>query len=138
MTDFVLEQQKNHLSLRDFNIKKYANLLKQPLTLGMFVPCSNEHGLPLSLDGLTDSEGYVLDNIEFKEYQLAKAKVLFNNVKIQTEFIDFYGGIRVFNFNKNLNQKKWFSEVFEKDGKPRFKKTIEDLIVFDLDLVVSF
>ena len=34
MTDFVLYKKESHTQ-----IMKYAKFLKQPLTLGMFVPC---------------------------------------------------------------------------------------------------
>ena len=37
MTDFVLYKKESHTQ-----IMKYAKFLKQPLTLGMFVPCDEE------------------------------------------------------------------------------------------------
>lgn len=87
MTDFVLEQNntipKDLKLINNYkNIINYANFLKQPLKLEMFVPCSRENGLPLSLEGLTDSEGFVLDEIEFNEYEQAKEKVLFEDFEL--------------------------------------------------------
>jgi hypothetical protein len=44
MTDFVLEQNKEPYFYYDSLWNKviaYANFLKQPLTLGMFVPCDS-------------------------------------------------------------------------------------------------
>jgi len=86
MKDFVLEQDniKNvNDAIKFNNCLNYANFIKKPLKLEMFVPCSNENGLPLSLEGLIDS-GFVLDEIEFNEYEQAKEKVLFEGF----EFFD--------------------------------------------------
>ena len=95
MTDFVLEQ--NYITTLDIsqidfydkelsvlsNIRNYANFLKQPLKLEMFVPVSNENGGILSLEGLIDSDGIVLDAIEYQEYQQAKEKVLFEGFELK-------------------------------------------------------
>ena len=85
MTDFVLE------SISKFNtyesednlnsIIKYANFLKQPLNLGIFVPCY-ENGNPIILD--TEHKecpiSWSIDEIE--KYKQAKEKVLFENIPI--------------------------------------------------------
>lgn len=90
MTDFVLEQIKRIMNVEITHLEShnqivdYANFLKQSLKLEMFVPCSNENGLPLSLEGLIDSEGFVLDEIEFNEYEKAKEKVLFEGFDLDT------------------------------------------------------
>jgi hypothetical protein len=79
MTDYVLEQEKylditNRQKLE--HIINYANFLKQPLELWMFVPC--------------DLEGNVLiEPIEqnpiywSKEYQQAKERVLFEGFDLR-------------------------------------------------------
>ena len=52
MTDFVLELETNEHWAQDYTkCVKYANFLKQPLTLGMFVPCDEDGNfLPEDLD----------------------------------------------------------------------------------------
>lgn len=63
MTDFVLEQEKR-LGLwgdtyKDFTEKtsKYAQFLKQPLTLGMFVPCGEDGKVLEHPDYIKKSQG---------------------------------------------------------------------------------
>lgn len=78
MTDYILE----HPATTDYEWQltkhlKYAQLLKQPLTLGMFVPC--------------DDAGNVLEEPDIQiggvekyseKYQQAKERVLFEDVTI--------------------------------------------------------
>lgn len=84
MTDFVLQNAYTNEIVKDFHsvlIKhcKYAEFLKQPLTLGMFVPCD--------LDGnvMVEPEQYKNVN-EFndfiKEFREAKDRVLFEGFTI--------------------------------------------------------
>ncbi|NML70009.1 hypothetical protein HHL23_09370 [Chryseobacterium sp. RP-3-3] len=69
MTDFVLDQLSIKQSTSEFKevVRNYATFLKQPLTLGMFVPC-DEHNIPLP---------YFISNEWFK----AKEKVLFEGFR---------------------------------------------------------
>lgn len=87
MTDFCLEVLNENPPYNEVEmltkISNYANFLKQPLTLGMFVPV-DENGKELSLVPLKVFEG------KFKDYQTvletyvkAKEKVLFEGVKIK-------------------------------------------------------
>src|SRR5690606_33376563 len=94
MTDYVLTYE--YLSNKPIGmqrddklmaIERYANFLKTPLELGMFVPC-NEYGGIYYEDG-TDGEGNILDEIMYKEYQQAKDRALFEGfifVKALTSF----------------------------------------------------
>jgi len=89
MTDFVLQENKGgqqvnsitsqlHQELRI--IKKYANFLKQPLKLEMFVPC-DEDGNVLGI--IPFNEHKKGSNFEFMQHQIykeAKEKVLFENL----------------------------------------------------------
>ena len=81
MSDFVLQektggQQVNSITSQLYYelriIKKYADFLKQPLKLEMFVPC--------------DDNGNVLEDIigngMIKQYEQAKDKVLFDGFDI--------------------------------------------------------
>lgn len=126
MTDFILEQNKilekykNHLRRPLFErCVNYANFLKQPLNLGMFVPC--------------DEEGCVLDEpifhepnneneignyqILIDEYNEAKEKVLFEGFEItdETEFlISKYGFSLYFNQIEDFNIEHlltWSNEI---------------------------
>lgn len=89
MTDFVLEQSHllseipKHQQLTDayFRSLHYANFLKQPLTLSMFVPCDEE-------DNLLNPCGCSLDKGRCKkedEYQKAKEKVLFEGFSVEED-----------------------------------------------------
>jgi len=73
MVDFVLEKNKAEEVTRQSYIEcsKYAIFLKQPLKLGMFVPCD--------LDGnvLEDANRSTHTDIECLEYQQAKERCLF-------------------------------------------------------------
>ena len=81
MTDFVLQQDITDIKQRD-SIVKYANFLKQPLKLEMFVPC-DEDGNVISK---FYSEKENTKNLTFSQlsnqYQIAETKVLFENIPI--------------------------------------------------------
>lgn len=112
MTDFVLEQNEIALSKiitaetkdsisdcidADFNFRKiisnYANFLKQPLTLGMFVPV-DKHGVVLqplqfcctgSDCGCMGMPVNVGSQGEIDEYYEAKERVLFEGVELKSK-----------------------------------------------------
>lgn len=79
MTDFVLEQLEIKQSSFEFRhaIRSYANFLKQPLKLEMFVTI-NEHGNIISemYNGKVDDKNKTFAQL-VNEYQIAKEKVLF-------------------------------------------------------------
>lgn len=85
MTDFVLEKSKN-APLEDYNqvnetfvnkVINYANFLKQPLKLEMFVPCDDE-GNVLDCKEWKQFEGKVTDlSFILEKHKKAKEKVLF-------------------------------------------------------------
>lgn len=81
MTDFILEQCKVNHNYRDADIRQkeinYANFLRQPLTLGMFVPVMSNGIIP------TEEEIKTFSNTPlFEEYQEAKGRVLFEGFEI--------------------------------------------------------
>lgn len=96
MTDFVLKQKESDIineSQMDFYdeefgtlkvIRNYANFLKQPLALWMFVPVSSSgeilKGKPLS--PAPDSEWIRWENEEFEFYK-AKERVLFEEFEVK-------------------------------------------------------
>lgn len=82
MVDFVLTYPKDNSDHIDAYILicNYANFLKQPLTLGMFVPCDLEGDVleePLMCNWIR-IEDY---NKAKNEYQQAKERVLFEGFK---------------------------------------------------------
>jgi hypothetical protein len=77
MTDFVLHEQrfKEDSDLAVFKITNYANFLKQPLELWMFVPCNNDGNV---LDRPKEHlENRSIYYNELREYQQEKEKCLF-------------------------------------------------------------
>lgn len=100
MTDFVFEQKKRsfygQIESSEIlqTIYNYTEFLKQPLTLGMFVPC-DEDGNILSEPKMIEKRlGFDeieidYDYAEVEIYKKAKEKVLFKNVTI-TPVEDFY------------------------------------------------
>lgn len=89
LIDYVLQEQKGgqqvnsitsqlHYELR--SIKKYANFLKQPLKLEMFVPC-DDNGNILKLPDVC----ICADECSLcKKYKQAKEKVLFKGFDLST------------------------------------------------------
>lgn len=102
MVEFVLEQAKlkNDAYELAHLLIDYANFLKQPLTLGMFVPAKFIDGEWVVLEEPdpiknSTSEGNFLEYDEdyLKEYQEAKDKVLFKGAKI-----DRYGRLFLYGY----------------------------------------
>jgi hypothetical protein len=93
MTDFVVgalgfkksmyyEYNVNDNDKALSKIENYSKFLKQPLTLGMFVPC-DEYGNLLEEKSIfnTTDEDYIFDSESFDKYKQAKERVLFDGFK---------------------------------------------------------
>lgn len=96
MVDFVLE--RNSQGLRKHNIKQvrgYAKFLKQPLELGMFVPCDEDGNMLKEPENFeSEYQKIILDEQKsaskseqekwkkLKQYQKAKERVLFEGCYI--------------------------------------------------------
>lgn len=138
MTDFVLGtlsvlDNHNPLGLNEARISRYisitnyAKFLKQPLTLGMFIPC-DEDGKPLNepksslIYKIQVGECSADEMRQNREYNQAKQRVLFESYQLIYRF------------------QKWKSTLIakNKDGLGQFDiydyKTIEDLIPLNLTL----
>lgn len=107
MTDFVLNINKIYLKelgqdFDTYNLKKlnliesYANFLKQPLKLEMFIVC-DENGTVLEeperrckLIGF-DEQHYDFDDEELKIYCEAKEKVLFKGFEVKDYYAEYTG-----------------------------------------------
>ena len=126
MTDFVLENAKQPYveGTKYKDLVNYANFLKQPLKLEMFVPCDEDGDI---LEEPTNYEKRLLNmmteyNDEVYRYKQAKEKVLFegfkvikqDNITITIEYDHFQ-----LDYNKVLN-------VFANH------RTIEDLAKYNL------
>ena len=121
MVDFCLEQRKTHTG--DFEdycdlICRYAKFIKQPLTIGMFVPC--------------DLHGNVLEEKKpfqdkYYEYQEARERCLFKGFEVDYDRIVKNNEIRIqFNdYSVYLNNSKTMIS------------TIEDLVKYNLELTTT-
>lgn len=150
MVDFVLKQMnifnsiicedrfelENHITLKT-KIENYANFLKQPLELLMFVPCKLVDGVWVVFEKPKpcDCMGYIEDcgGCEFTniEYQEAKSRCLFEEFEIKErksygmsfKYIQ-NGSFIMYCFNRTTNR-------FEENIK---LKNIEDLVKYELEL----
>jgi hypothetical protein len=115
MTDYVFEKHNDMDSYTDYedmghlfeSVLNYAKFLKQPLKLGMFVPC-DKNGNVLKDVGL-------LPCYELDVYRKAKERVLFEGFKV-TDRGNFY-------FIKNES-----SGLFYRLFKNNTKKNLESLM----------
>lgn len=86
MTDFVLEQNKEFKPTRTYKeiALNYANFLKQPLELWMFVPCKLVDGVWVILEKPKEtSEGIEAYDFDCQEYLQAKERRLFEGFRIE-------------------------------------------------------
>ena len=117
MVNFVLQQDITDIKQRD-SIVKYANFLKQPLNLGMFVPCDDEGNF---FEEPTDYEQRLPNmmteyNDEIYRYKQAKEKVLFEGFHIEGNklcYYDFYFGT-IYDIS-NLKVENLLSELPENE-----------------------
>ena len=126
MTSFVLQRDITDIKQRD-SIVKYANFLKQPLKLEMFVPIDQNGNIleePKMIEKQLGFEEVEIDYdyAEVEVYKKAKEKVLFEGIEFRKN-----GGV---NF---LTIKEDTFAFF--DFNVKFKNlTIEYLIQYDLQL----
>ena len=88
MVDFVLDQGNPSNTDSQFTDKvmAYANFLKQPLTLGMFVPCDLDGNIlqkEIGADFLSDH-----DMDKFLEYEESKERILFQGWNVEEKCVD--------------------------------------------------
>lgn len=116
MTDYVLEQNKKSDSMGNsfWKCLNYANFLKQPLKLGMFVPC-DEYDVHLEKCAeCLDSYNLICETHKI-EFEQAKERVLFK-------------GFELLNDELFINGKLFWVGKF--DG----NETVEDLIPINIIL----
>lgn len=140
MTDFVLEQtelyKEDKISVFDFalRVKKYAQFLKQPLTLGMFVPCDEEGNVleePIISEHLLDSPGgspiKSKNTPEAYYYRKAKERVLF----------EFDGNLSLIRNKTNFYIIEDKNGVYLRILKNKTKTTIESLLKFSVEITLT-
>jgi len=121
MVAFVLEE---HASSNDFyesflNCINYANFLKQPLNLSMFVPCDLE-GNVLEEDGLMPS-------YERLQYLEAKERVLFEGIEfVEAKQEGHHSFVRICKSLSTINYPSFW-----------LRNTVEDLIPYNLKLTTT-
>ena len=136
MTDFVLEQNEK-IKKEKYDIESYyntmqvsinyANFLKQPLNLGMFVPCDEDGEI---LDEPRDYEQRLPNmmteyNDEIYRYKQAKEKVLFEGFEFRRN-----GGVNFLTINEDIFAFHDFNIKFK-------DLTIEFLVQYNLQLTES-
>ncbi len=92
MTDFVFNQINQKQSVSEFkeSVKKYAELLKQPLNLGMFIPCDLDGNPVDSYFYNQFHTGHLVSDEEYKEvekYHEAKSRVIFEGFEVKRTFV---------------------------------------------------
>ena len=95
MSDFVLSRSINAPFVQRFTeCENYANFLKQPLILSMFVPCGNNGEVleePSNYKEWNKKECAWWENYtECLEYQQAKKRCLFEGFELITEYDDYW------------------------------------------------
>lgn len=130
MTAFVLADMYSREGM-----VKYANFLKQPLTLGMFAPCDDNGNIleePNTENHLHGQDSFVYHRLQ-AQYQEAKKRVLFEGFEVKHEKfmhdkLHFYIEHNGIKFMWNFNNKWEFYKEFS---------TIEDLVKYNLVLTES-
>ena len=129
MTDFALEQGNPSNTDSQFadKVMAYANFLKQPLELWMFVPCDEDGNVldsePCSLGMFEKGNPYYDVYLKDKnEYQQAKERCLFEGFKDGA-----WGLYATIEYNAE-------GECLEVDNHFCRNKTIEDLVKYNLKL----
>ena len=134
MTDFVIDRFNERNEDYDILVYNYANFLKKPLELWMFVPCDENGNVleePESLKGFyeTDNEGMIQECILQQKFQQAKERCLFEGLEIN---LFTNGRIRFYNKEKELS--KMYSIVFDKNGIIENKTDIESICKYPITL----
>ncbi|MVW92442.1 hypothetical protein FCL53_10745 [Elizabethkingia meningoseptica] len=143
MTDFVLSIL-NNTSPNNFvkgveNIRAYAEFLKQPLALWMFVPC-DEDGKPLEepknygiwID-LHNSSGSTMGFENHEKYLKSKSRVLLEAFKLLSDYNGMYRLRNAQNVDITFDSYGCYAEPFDSIPGKRIN-TIEEITYLDLTL----
>lgn len=148
MTDFVISQIKTESTVNDSfkkylaDIRNYALFLKQPLTLGMFVPCDEKENVLEEPKGFNEWHKWGISSklehseiIDCQKYWKAKEKVLFKGFEVNTLLDDTTKRLTSPNGRFNIawynSEKGWYlSNGIE-------GMIVEELLNLDLELTES-
>lgn len=147
MTDFVLHEErfKEDSDTAIFKVTNYAQFLKQPLTLGMFVPCDADGNVLEKPKDFNDflfnsdtstptKDYYVIHGKHINEYYQAKERILFEGFEIKDypDVISFYTSWGYFDWDKEflhfIDIENNYSTTIE---------TVENLLKYRLELTES-
>lgn len=145
LNKYIFNFHKNYMVNYE-SIFNYAKFLKQPLTLGMFIPCDEKGNvleIPVNYEiwlklhnNDVSSEKGTIGFLIHEEYQQAKENVLFEGFEI--DIMQCGHKYAVNNKLQIVNDKDnglYFLEIYSnKKPKEIFIKTIEDLIPYNLTL----
>lgn len=133
ITDFVLKEcGKCGNEPRLSRIEKYAKFLKQPLTLGMFVPCGENGNVLEKPKGFSNIDMNIGEHSKLIEYEEAKEKVLFERFEI----IQGEGPACLTKFLVYNSEDIGFKKEWKGDWEFEFN-SIERLCELDLELTES-
>jgi len=135
MTDFVIKNQKNTQSSAHsfFICVQYANFLKEPLELGMFVPCDRNGNVLEEPERVHFSTNFDY-KAELSIYLEALERCLFDDFKV-TSYKFIHNTYHYF-----IEDKNGFKPLWNFNNKWEFYlryKTIEDLVKYNLQLTTS-
>lgn len=136
MTDFVLEQAEIYRFRDDcefaYIVRKYANFLKQPLELRMFIPCDENGNYLPEPESRGVHPHYITEptNEELEAYNdwlEAKERCLFKGFKYQNSICVSNDDIDIYIDSDDIKVYNGFEKHYTVN-------TIEDLLKFDLEL----
>jgi len=148
LSDFVLEQRMtseeiakvsfsqihDHIFAYYDKVFAYTKFLKQPLALGMFVPCDEEGNVLKKYSGVSFDWHNVPQAIESDEYLKAKEKVLFEGWTHE----DRYGWVQHHELGLEINTETGTLAIFHENGIGYgYVKKVEDLVSYALTLTPS-
>ena len=137
MTDFVLNLDNEDLNEQKIqSIFDYANFLKQPLKLEMFVPCDDDGNVLEYPDSIGVGNDFYYKRA-YDQYEQAKEKVVFEGLEIKknTDKIAYNSWLEFhfFNFSNGNKEVNIIDFSVEKTEMTRVYK-IEDLVKYNLEI----
>lgn len=133
MTDFVIETLEKEVTVdygaseKIMEVFRYANFLKQPLKLEMFIPCDDDGNVLEEPDSIGVGNDFYYERA-FDQYQKAKEKVLFEGFEFKkTRAIHLY---ELF-----INDKFMFTYNSSTNAFLIVGSTIEHLVKYNLETI---
>ncbi|CAI9673423.1 MULTISPECIES: hypothetical protein [Elizabethkingia] len=146
MTEFTLQKCKfleiesnddlklnmeSHFAL--LSIRRYAQFLKQPLALWMFVSINSKGEIAQRPEWKNNKGGELQFEYENKEYEEAKSRVLFEGFKLLSDYNGMYRLRNAQNVDITFDSHGCYAEPFDSIPGKRIN-TIEEITYLDLTL----